>query len=88
MRIGNLKTSIELKKEEGKRVALYNGSSIHLKEPVIAIVDYEQGYYPLKANNGFEHHEMTQEEINQFNKEQGLSNETLELMLTNSMRGA
>jgi len=88
MRIGNLKTSIELKKEEGKRTALYNGNEIHLDNQTIVIVDYEQGYYPLKANNGFEYHEMTQEEINQFNKEQGLSNEAIELMLTNSMRGA
>jgi len=88
MRIGNIKTSIELKKEEGKRVALYNGSSLHLKSPIIAIVDYEQGYYPLKANNGYDYHEMTQEEINQFNKEQGLSNEAIELMLNNSMREA
>ena len=88
MRIGNIKTSIQLKKEEGKRVALYNGSSIHLKEPVIAVVDYEQGYYPLKANNGYDYHEMTQEEINQFNKEQGLTSEAIELILNNSMRGA
>jgi len=88
MRIGNIKTCIELKKEEGKRVALYNGSSIHLREPVIAIVDYEQGYYPLKANNGYDNHVMTQQEINQFNKEQGLTGEVVELMLNNSMRGA
>lgn len=87
MRIGNLKTSIELKKEEGKRIALYNGSSLHIQEPVIAIIDYEKGYHPL-MKNGFEHHEMTQEEINQFNKEQGLSNEAVELILNNSMRGA
>jgi hypothetical protein len=88
MRIGNIKTSIQLKKEEGKRVALYNGSKLHLKHPTIAIVDYEQGYYPLKANNGYDYHEMTQEEINQFNKEQGLSSEAIELILNNSMRGA
>lgn len=88
MRIGNIKTCIELKKGEGKRVALYNGSSIHLKEPVIAVVDYEQGYYPLKANNGYDNHVMSQQEINQFNKEQGLTGEAVELMLNNSMRGA
>jgi hypothetical protein len=87
MRIGNIKTCIKLKNKEGKRVALYNGSSIHLKEPVIAIVDYEQGYYPLKANNGYDNHVMSQQEINQFNKGQGLTGEAVELMLNNSMRG-
>ena len=88
MRIGNIKTCIELKKEEGKRVALYNGNEIHLDNQTIIIVDYEQGYYPLKANNGVDYHEMTQQEINQFNQEQGLTSEAIELMLNNSMRGA
>ena len=88
MRIGNIKTCVELKKEEGKRTALYNGNEIHLDNQTIIIVDYEQGYYPLKANNGFDYHEMTQQEINQFNQEQGLTSEAIELMLNNSMRGA
>ena len=88
MRIGNIKTCAELKKDEGKRIALYDGSSLHLEHPTIVIVDYEQGYHPLKSNDGYKNHVMTQQEINQFNKEQGLTSEAVELMLNNSMRGA
>ena len=67
MRIGNIKTCAELKKDEGKRIALYDGSSLHLEHSTIVVL-IKQGYYPLKANNGYDNHVMSQQEINQFNK--------------------
>ncbi len=51
---------------KAKGIALYDGSSLHLEHSTIVVVDYEQGYYPLKANNGYDNHVMSQEEMNQF----------------------
>ena len=72
------------KKAEGKRVALFDGTDISLPGTV-AVVDYEGGYHELIDFNAGNHANWDQAKIDAWNTDQGLDNNTVDMIINQSM---
>ena len=84
MDINKIQYLIDTKKVEGKRIALYDGTTMHLKG-TIAVVDYEGGFHPLVDTKIGDYVNWDQGKIDAWNKDQGLDKATVEMMFHQSM---
>ena len=84
MDIRRIQHLVDIKKAEGKRVALYDGTAIHLPG-TIAVMDHEGGFHELIDFEIGGHVNWNQDKINAWNKDQGLDDDAVELMVTQSM---
>jgi len=84
MDIDKINYFVEKNKSEGKRVALYDGTTISLPGTV-AVVDYEGGYHELIDFNAGDHAKWDQAKIDAWNTEQGLDENTVDMIINQSM---
>jgi len=84
MDINKIEYLVDAKKTQGKRVALYDGTAMHLCG-TIAVVDYEGGYHPLVDTKIGDYVNWDQNKIDAWNKDHGLDHDTVEMMLNQSM---
>ena len=84
MDIDKINYFADIKKAEGKRVALYDGTDISLPGTV-AVVDYEGGYHELVDFNAGNHANWDQAKIDAWNTDQGLDKNTVDMIINQSM---
>ena len=84
MDINKINYFADIKKADGKRVALYDGTDIGLPGTV-AVVDYEGGYHELIDFNAGDYANWDQAKIDTWNTEQGLNKNTVDMIINQSM---
>jgi hypothetical protein len=85
MKLSKLENLVETKKAEGKRVALYDGTEIHLKG-TIAVVDYESGFRYIIDETIGDYLNWTPEDITSWNVAHGIDKKTMDRIVDQSMR--
>jgi|TARA_R110000796_G_scaffold317_1_gene1140 hypothetical protein len=87
MDVNKINYFADIKKAEGKRVALYNAADLHLPDDAktIAVVDYEGGYYPLIDFEIGDVANWDQAKIDAWNTDQGLDKNTVDMIINQSM---